>query len=47
MEKGAFGLSSTTVTNFTFIWFYGISIIGYLKPNPVYRYILDIFDLYT
>ena len=28
------------------IWFYGIStIIGYLMPNQVYSYILDIYDL--
>ena len=29
-------------------WFYGIStIVGYLMPNPVYRYISDTYDLYT
>ena len=28
------------------VWFYGIStIVGYLKPNLVYSYILDIPDL--
>ena len=30
------------------IWlgFYGIStIVGYLMPNPLYRYILNIYDL--
>ena len=28
------------------VWFYGISaIIGYLMPNPVYAYILNIFGL--
>ena len=27
-------------------WFYGISTnVGYLKPNPFYTYILDIYDL--
>ena len=26
------------------VWFYGIStIVGYLKPNPVYTYILNIY----
>ena len=28
------------------IWFYGISIIvGYLMSNPLYTYILNIYDL--
>ncbi len=28
------------------VWFYGIStIVGYLMPNPVYTYILNIYDL--
>ena len=29
------------------LWFYGISstIVGYLMPNPLYTYILDIYDL--
>ena len=28
------------------IWFYGISTkVGYFKPNPLYTYILDIYDL--
>ena len=37
--------------NNSFIWFglvgfYGIStIVGYLMPNPLYTYILDIYDL--
>ena len=31
---------------FGLVWFYGIStIVGYLMPNPVYTYILDIYDL--
>ena len=31
---------------FSFVWFYGISIIvGYLVPNPVFTYILNIYDL--
>ena len=31
---------------FSLIWFYGISnTVGYLKPNPLYTYILDIYDL--
>ena len=30
------------------VWFYGIStILGYLMPNPVYTYILNIYDLET
>ena len=29
--------------NITLDWFYGIStIVGYLMPNPVFTYILDI-----
>ena len=28
------------------VWFYGQStIVGYLMPNPVYTYILDLYDL--
>ena len=28
---------------FCLVWFYGIStIVGYLMPNPLYTYILDI-----
>ena len=28
------------------VWFDGIStIVGYLMPNPVYTYILNIYDL--
>ena len=28
------------------LWFYGIStIVGYLMPNPLYTYILNIYDL--
>ena len=31
---------------FTWFGFYGIStIVGYLMPNPVYAYILNIYDL--
>ena len=31
---------------FGLVWFYGIStIVGYLMPNPVYSYILNIYDL--
>ena len=30
----------------TLVWFYGIStIVGYLMPNSLYTYILDIYDL--
>ena len=29
-----------------FVWFYGIStIVGYLMPNSLYTYILNIYDL--
>ena len=43
-EKGAFRSPTTTVANFTFT--YGISTtVGYLMPNPVYSYILNIYDL--
>ena len=28
------------------IWFYGISpVVGYLMPNPLYSYILNMYDL--
>ena len=31
---------------FDLVWFYGIStIVGYLMPNPLYTYILNIYDL--
>ena len=31
---------------FGFVGFYGIpNIIGYLKPNPLYTYVLNIYDL--
>ena len=31
---------------FGLVWFYGIStIVGYLIPNPLYKYILNIYDL--
>ena len=31
---------------FSLVWFYDIStIVGYLMPNPLYAYILDIDDL--
>ena len=31
---------------FDLVGFYGIStIVGYLMPNPLYTYILDIYDL--
>ena len=30
----------------SFVWFYGVSNnVGYLKPNPGYSSILDIYDL--
>ena len=32
--------------SFGLAWFYGIStIVGYLMPNPLYSYILNIYDL--
>ena len=34
------------LNNFTLLWFYGIStIVGYLKPNPLYPYVLNIYNL--
>ena len=31
---------------FGLVWLYGIStIVGYLMPNPLYTYILNIYDL--
>ena len=31
---------------FGLVWFYGISnIVGYLMPNPLYTYVLNIYDL--
>ena len=31
---------------FGLVWFYGVSIIiGYLRPNSLYTYILNIWDL--
>ena len=33
---------------FGWVGFYGIStIVGYLMPNPLYTYILNIYDLFT
>ena len=33
---------------FGLVWFYGISnIVGYLMPNSLYTYTLNIWDLYT
>ena len=32
---------------FGLVWFYGIStIVGYLMPNPLYTYVLNIYDLF-
>ena len=32
-------------TGLRLVWFYGISfIIGYLMPNPLYTYILNMYD---
>ena len=32
---------------FGWVWFYGLSIIvAYLMPNPLYTYILNIYDLF-
>ena len=34
------------ITNVNLVWVYGIStFVGYLMPNPVNTYILDIYDL--
>ena len=33
---------------FGLVWFYGMSnIVGYLMPNSLYTYTLNIWDLYT
>ena len=51
IEKGTFGSLLTTVASFTYIClvqlgFYGIStFVGYLMPNPLYKYILNIYHL--
>ena len=35
-----------TYVRFSWVWFIGIStIVGYLMPNPLYTYTLDIYDL--
>ena len=37
-----FGIGHWNVGWIGLVWFYGIStIVGYLMPNPVYSYILD------
>ena len=37
---------SLHLNQFGLVGFYGIStIVGYLMPNPLYTYILDIYDL--
>ena len=40
-------LSNTNILDLVWlVGFYGIStIIGYLKPNPLYTYLLNIYDL--
>ena len=39
-------ISLATTNKFGLVGFYGIStIVGYLKPNPLYTYILNIYDL--
>ena len=36
--------SSVVIVKVGLVWFYGISIIeGYLKPNPLYTYISNIY----
>ena len=40
------GQISLKIIRFGLVWFYGIStLVGYLMLNPVYSYILDIYDL--
>ena len=42
----SFGLFYTEVSLTGLVGFYGISTIaGYLIPNPLYTYILNIYDL--
>ena len=36
----------STLEGLVLVWFYSIStIIGYLMPNPLYTYILDLYNL--
>ena len=43
---GVYSISVIIMYGILKIWFYGIStIVGYLMPNLVYTYILNIYDL--
>ena len=50
-EKGVHGFSKSikpkvNLNRFGLAWFYGIStLVGYLIPNTLYTYILNIYDL--
>ena len=46
IKKGIKENINKTASSSGLVGFYGIStIIGYLMPNPLYTYILDIYDL--
>ena len=39
-------LQETTMFLFGLVWFYGkLTIVDLLMPNPIYTYILDVYDL--
>ena len=45
MDKYYFIISNYFLFNFGLVRFYGIStIVGYLMPNPLYAYMLNIYD---
>ena len=48
LHKRTNQLNSEYFIVFVFLdWFYGIStIVGYLMPNPLYTYIINIYDLF-
>ena len=40
------GIRASVPGSVCFVFFYGIStIVGHFMPNPVYSYIIDIYDL--
>ena len=45
MKKKYFSFGAITIHFDGLVWFYGLTTVGYLMPNPVYTYILDIYDL--
>ena len=48
LAKKKIELNTYLIYIFSLVWLDGIStILGYLMPNHVYKYILDIYFLYT